>query len=281
MGFGSVTVTSPLPTISSFSISPSTINSGGSATLTVQLTVAAPASGATISLSPTGNSAFPVAGSFNVQPGQSSGGYTAGAGTVSASTQVTITAGYNGSSRQATVTVNPVVPPPSISHVSPNPVTGSNSQQPFYIYGSGFTSQSTVTLWDLTAGQTFANRAISSQSSSEIVINPDFTTAAHSWAVEVINGSLNSGQYDFSVQAPSGFYIGETVAVSSTTGEQLHTCANLAPTCPDLVAMPNGTVMQIVGGPTSASGYIWWQLSGYVYGTYYTGWAVQNYLVAD
>ena len=65
------------------------------------------------------------------------------------------------------------------------------------------TLSSTVTLWDLTAGQPpFTNRAISSWSSTQIVINPDFTTAAHKWAVEVINGSLNSGQFDFSVQAP-------------------------------------------------------------------------------
>ncbi|MBI3645446.1 MAG: hypothetical protein HY233_05745, partial [Acidobacteriales bacterium] len=47
---------------------------------------------------------------------------------------------------------------PTISSVSPNPVTGSNSPQPFTINGAGFTAQSTVTLRDLTAGQTFTNR---------------------------------------------------------------------------------------------------------------------------
>ncbi|HKP35514.1 MAG TPA: hypothetical protein VJT71_01555, partial [Pyrinomonadaceae bacterium] len=93
--------------------------------------------------------------------------------------------------------------PPAISSVSPNPVTGSNSAQPFTINGSGFTSSSTVTLRDKTTGEVFPNRAISSQTSTRIVINPNFTTAAHTWSVEVLNGSLSSGQFTFQVVAPA------------------------------------------------------------------------------
>jgi hypothetical protein len=97
--------------------------------------------------------------------------------------------------------VAPVVTP-TISSVSPNPVTGSNSAQAFTINGTGFTAQSTVTLRDKTTGEVFANRAIGSQSSSQLVINPNFTTAAHTWSVEVLNGSLSSGQFTFQVTAP-------------------------------------------------------------------------------
>jgi hypothetical protein len=109
----------------------------------------------------------------------------------------------NASSGQFNFSVVAPVVTPSISSVSPNPVTGSNSAQPFTINGSNFQSGCSVTLRDLTAGQTFTNRPISSQTSTQIVINPNFTTAAHSWSVEVINpGNASSGQFNFSVVAP-------------------------------------------------------------------------------
>ncbi|MFX8605090.1 hypothetical protein ABTM12_19765, partial [Acinetobacter baumannii] len=59
---------------------------------------------------------------------------------------------------------------PTINSVSPNPVTGSNSQQPFTISGANFVSGANVTLRDLTAGQTFSNRTPTSFSSSQIVL---------------------------------------------------------------------------------------------------------------
>ncbi|HEV8578399.1 MAG TPA: hypothetical protein VGX68_04895, partial [Thermoanaerobaculia bacterium] len=100
--------------------------------------------------------------------------------------------------------VAPSSPAPSVSSVSPDPVTGSSSSQPFTIYGSNFVSGVNVTLRDLSAGQTFPNRATSSFSSTRIVINPNFTTAAHAWSVEVINpDGKSSGQYQFQVVAPS------------------------------------------------------------------------------
>ena len=106
-------------------------------------------------------------------------------------------------SLSGTGTVNPNTQP-AIASVSPNPLTGSSSAQPFTINGSGFTSSSTVTLRDITAGQTFTNRPISSQTAIQIVINPIFTTAAHTWTVEVLNGTLSSGQFTFQVIAPPG-----------------------------------------------------------------------------
>lgn len=97
-------------------------------------------------------------------------------------------------------TTTPVTP--YISSVSPNPVTGSNSQQPFTIYGSNFMSGANVTLRDLSTGETFPNRVASSFSSTQIVLNPNFTTAAHSWSVEVINpNGQSSGQFSFTVAA--------------------------------------------------------------------------------
>ena len=101
-----------------------------------------------------------------------------------------------------------VVPPtvtPTISSVSPASPIGSNSQQPFTINGNNFASGCNVTLRDRTTGEVFANRPISSFSANQIVVNPIFTTDAHSWSVEVINpGGASSGQYNFNVIAPGG-----------------------------------------------------------------------------
>ncbi len=93
--------------------------------------------------------------------------------------------------------------PPSISSVSPNPVTGSSSAQPFTVNGSNFVTGANVTLRDLRTGNAFPNRQSSSFSSTRIVLNPIFTTAAANWTVEVINpDGQSSGQFQFSVVAP-------------------------------------------------------------------------------
>jgi hypothetical protein len=91
-------------------------------------------------------------------------------------------------------------PAPYISGISSNPVRGSNSPQPFNIYGSNFVSGANVILRDLTMGQTFSNRSSSYFSSTMITLNPNFTTAVHTWSVEVINpDGQTSGQFNFSV----------------------------------------------------------------------------------
>ena len=93
---------------------------------------------------------------------------------------------------------------PTIASVEPDPVTGSNSDQPFTIRGSGFTSESTVTLRDKRMGEVFSDREISEQTSTAITINPTFTTEAATWTVEVINpDGGSSGEYEFEVVSPT------------------------------------------------------------------------------
>ncbi|MFH1008123.1 MAG: hypothetical protein V1800_11600, partial [Candidatus Latescibacterota bacterium] len=109
---------------------------------------------------------------------------------------------------------------PSISSVSPNPVTGSNSAQPFTIYGSNFVSGCNVTL--RVGGSTYANRTISSFSSTQIVINPIFTTTPATWTAQVINpNGTSSGQYSFQVIAPqvdAATFVSETIPDGTTFG---------------------------------------------------------------
>ncbi len=109
--------------------------------------------------------------------------------------------------------------PPSISSVSPNPVTGSATAQPFTINGANFAPGATVTLRDLGMAQVFPNRPISSLTSTQIVINPVFTVLASTWSVEVINPSgASSGQFNFSVVAPAGPPSISSVSPNPVTG---------------------------------------------------------------
>ena len=106
------------------------------------------------------------------------------------------------SSGQFNFTVQAPPTAPSITSVSPVSPVGTNSAQPFTINGANFVAGCNVTL--RTGLSTYANRTQSSFSTAAITINPNFTTAAATWTVEVINpNGQSSGQFNFTVQAPS------------------------------------------------------------------------------
>jgi uncharacterized protein YegP (UPF0339 family) len=110
---------------------------------------------------------------------------------------------------------NTLGPAPSISAVSPNPVPGSNAAQTFTIMGNNFASGATVTLRDLSAGQIFTGLAPASLSGNQIIINANFTTAAHTWSVEVVNpDGQSSGQFQLQVQGSDT----DTVSLNVTDG---------------------------------------------------------------
>ena len=88
----------------------------------------------------------------------------------------------------------------TITGVSPVFPVATNSAQTFTINGSNFQSGCNVTLLDLGTSPitTYANRTISSRSSTQVVINPNFGTAQDVWSAEVINsGSSASNQFYF------------------------------------------------------------------------------------
>ena len=123
LGYWTVGTVSGPTSVSSFSISPSTVTAGGSATLNFTLSAAAPTGGASVTLASSNGSAFPVAGSFTIPAGQTTGSFSTPAGTVSAPTLVTVTASYNSSSQQAQVTINPISAP-TITFTVPNHTYG-------------------------------------------------------------------------------------------------------------------------------------------------------------
>jgi GH25 family lysozyme M1 (1,4-beta-N-acetylmuramidase) len=95
---------------------------------------------------------------------------------------------------------------PSISSVSPNPVTGANSAQTLTIYGSGFVSGAQVKLAYPAAGIVPAGSQSFSATffgSTELQITPTYANDPGEWTAQVINpGSILSSTYSFPVQAP-------------------------------------------------------------------------------
>jgi hypothetical protein len=99
-------ITATTPQIQSLTISPSSVASGGTAVGTVALAQPAPAGGVLVSLS-AASAVASVPATVTVSAGTTSAMFSIGAGTVSSSQSVTITASFGGSSAQATLTVLP------------------------------------------------------------------------------------------------------------------------------------------------------------------------------
>ncbi len=101
-----LTVTTPLPTVSSLTLNPSTVVGGlGSSTGTVTLSGPAPSGGAVISLSSSNPSVASVPASVTVPAGATSATFTVNTSMVIVSTSVTISTSYNSTTQTATLTV--------------------------------------------------------------------------------------------------------------------------------------------------------------------------------
>jgi hypothetical protein len=97
-----LTVTAPLPTVSSLTLSPTSVIGGTSSTGTVTLSGPAPTGGAQVALS-SNNGAASVPSSVIVPEGATSVSFTVNTSIVLISTSATISASYNGTTRTATL----------------------------------------------------------------------------------------------------------------------------------------------------------------------------------
>jgi hypothetical protein len=95
---------SPLPTLSSLTLNPTSVIGGAQSTGTVTLSGPAPAGGAQVALA-SNNGAASVPSSVTVPAGATSATFTVGTSIVVASTSVTISASYNGTTQTATLSV--------------------------------------------------------------------------------------------------------------------------------------------------------------------------------
>ncbi len=111
--------------LAAISISPNSVTGGNSATGTAQLSSAAPASGATVSLGVTSPATVPV--SVVVPAGATSATFSVTTSAVSATTTATITGSYAGVSKSATLTINPPAPTVTMASLSVNPSVIANA----------------------------------------------------------------------------------------------------------------------------------------------------------
>ena len=95
----------PLPTLSSLTLSPSTVTGGSSATGTVTLSGPAPLGGAVVSLASSKPLAAAVPSSVTVAAGKLTASFTVSTVTVSSNTSAIISASYNGTTKNATLSI--------------------------------------------------------------------------------------------------------------------------------------------------------------------------------
>jgi len=120
-GLGSLDVTvflngpQAVSSLASIGASPSAVKSDSTTSVTVTLNTTAPTGGTLVTLSSSNSIALPLPANVTVAAGQSSFSFPTQAGTVSASTAVTLSATFSGVTKQTTVTVNPVGVNPSFT----------------------------------------------------------------------------------------------------------------------------------------------------------------------
>ena len=150
------------PAVSTLQASPTSVASGGTSTLTVTLSTAAPTGGSIVTLS-SNNAALTVPASVTVAAGSTTGTFTATAGSVGANQQVTVTATLNGS---ATTVVTVTPPPPKVTTLQASPTS----------VASGGTSTLTVTL--STAAPTGGSVVTLSSNNAALTVPASVTVAA-------------------------------------------------------------------------------------------------------
>jgi len=124
-----VTPSTPEPaTLLSAGVSPASVTGGSSAQGTVTLSAAASAGGASVSLASGNPAVASVPAAVTVAAGSTTGFFIVTTSSVSATTGVTISATYSGTTRNATLTVDPAPPPPQTGTLTVN-ATGRSGER--------------------------------------------------------------------------------------------------------------------------------------------------------
>ncbi|GEM_PF-1089883 len=256
--------------IASVSVSPSSVLGGAISQGTVTLAIAAPAGGATISLS-SNSSAAVVPSTVTVPAGSSSANFTVTTSSVATATSATISATYGSSGQSTTLTVNPY-----LSSISLSPSTvqgGSSSQGTVKLYAAAPSGGATISLSSgsnaamvptsiiIPAGQASGTFNISTSAvnvnttaqiqasygaasvTSTLTILPPLSSFVVSPST-IIAGATSQGTITLGSAAPSG---GAVVSLSSN---------NPAANVPASVTVPAGATsaaFTITGGPTATS----------------------------
>lgn len=254
-GFG-LTVNPPLITLTGISISPSTIQSGQSATGTADISAPALVGGLIVALS-SSNIAAIVPTSVIVLQGATTAAFAVTAGTVGVTTPLVITGSYAGINSTANLTINPIV----LTAVSVTPAailsgqTASGSvtiSAPATIGGVSVTLSSssaslsvppsvvvlqgaTTAMFTATAGTVNATTPVVITGSAagvninaNLTVNPIVPSALSLTPGAILSGQTSQGTVTIGSTAPTG---GITVSLSSS---------NPAVTVPASVTVPQG-----------------------------------------
>ncbi len=178
---------SPLA-VSALGVNPASVAGVGSSTGTVTLSGPAPAAGTVVQLTSSNTSAATVPGTVTVAAGATSATFTANTLTVAAATSVTISATYQGTTKTATLTVNP---PLRVQSVTQNPSTVT----------SGATSTGTVTLSGPAPAGGTAVQLASNNTSAATVPGTVTVAASSSTATFTVNTGAVAGVTSVTITA--------------------------------------------------------------------------------
>lgn len=189
------TATQASSTISSFTLSPATVTSGGTVTLAIQLAAAAPSGGAVVSLSSSNATLVPVPTSLTISTGRSSASLPIQVGSVASPTMVTVTGTLNGASQQAQVTVNPIIKTSPAVIVTPasSSVTTMQSLQVTVTVSGGSGSPTPTGTITLTSGNYTSSVATLSSGSATITIPAGSLAVGNDTLTASYSGDSNYG----------------------------------------------------------------------------------------
>ncbi len=156
-----------------------------------------------------------------------------------------------------------------------NEVINGGATNPGTGYQTGSTVAVSVAGANLRATARISGQTLAAMNLGTLLTITGAPTTADGYTWYPVTGSYGAGFVANTViapsSAPSGVAIGDTVKVST----DLLNLRSQPSTSGSVVAtLPTNTQGQVVGGPTTATGYTWWQIST----TAGTGWAVRDFL---
>jgi beta-propeller repeat-containing protein len=185
----------PPPVLSTIDTNPTSVNGGTSSTSTVVLSTSAPEGGALVSLSSSNPAVASVPATTTVPAFSFTSTVSITTATVSASTVVTITGTYNGSTRSANLTVNP----PGSSDgtlsnfgTSPTSVTGGTSAQGFVVLAMAASTPTTVSLSSNNPGVASVPASVTVPVGSQSAVFDVATTGVSASTPVTLSATLNA-----------------------------------------------------------------------------------------
>jgi len=207
--------------VAGLNLSPSTVNSGGSFTGTINLTGRAPSCGAYVTLAASPQGVLQLPPPVTVPSGGTTATFSVGALPVSSATNVTVTATYNNTSPSATVTVNPSNSPVVVSNLSFNPastVGGNAANGTVTLSGPAPSGGATVTFTSTPSGLVQLSSVTASAGSASAPFSAQ-TSAVNSNTVVSITASYNgsSANATLTLTPPGGSVVLSNFTITPAT----------------------------------------------------------------